>query len=48
MEHPDIDRIMRMGYPSREYLEWERQQELEGSDVEEENEEKSTLCQQDA
>lgn len=27
IQHPDIDRIERTGYPDREYIEWEREQE---------------------
>ena len=35
--HPDIERTMRLGYPSIEYLEWERRQE----EMEEEEDEQS-------
>lgn len=34
IEHPDIDRIERMGFPDKEYLDYEQQNEME----EEENE----------
>lgn len=27
MDHPHIEQIMRTGYPTKEYLEWERRQE---------------------
>jgi len=27
MDHPDIERIMRLGFPSVEYLEYEKEQE---------------------
>ena len=30
MDHPDIERIMRLGYPSVEYLDFEREEDLKG------------------
>lgn len=27
MNHPDIDRIIKTGYPSNDYLEWEKEEE---------------------
>lgn len=27
IEHPDIDRIQRTGYPSNDYIEYEREEE---------------------
>lgn len=29
IEHPDLERIQKLGYPSTDYIEFERQQEEE-------------------
>lgn len=34
IEHPDIERIERTGFPDREYLEWERGQEASSDEDE--------------
>lgn len=32
IEHPDIDRIERMGFPEKEYLDYEREEESSEED----------------
>lgn len=32
MMHPDVEQIMRTGYPSPDYSEWEREQESESAE----------------
>ncbi|WP_162287786.1 YqaI family protein [Indiicoccus explosivorum] len=34
MEHPEIEYAMRTGYPSKDYLDWEREQEKDDNPVE--------------
>lgn len=38
IQHPDIDRIERTGYPDAEYLAWELQQQEEAEEAEEADE----------
>lgn len=33
MDHPDIERTMRLGYPDKLYLDWEREEELGGGET---------------
>lgn len=38
MDHPHIEQIMRTGYPTKEYLEWERRQEESEEEEDEQGE----------